>query len=88
MNYLHEQMICVTHLHDCVNSYSVIIFMSCKLLYFFDMFHVLLPGDSLKDLWNGYMYISNTTLYTFTRAELDFIHFQEQNYKCGAEDLF
>jgi len=74
MNYLHEQMICVTYLYDCVNSYSVIIFM---LLYFFDMFHVLLCGDNLRDLWNAYMYISNTTLYTFTirlyifsRAEL------------------
>ena len=23
---------------------------------FFDMFHILLPGDSLRDLWNVYMY--------------------------------
>ena len=25
MNFLHAQMICITDLHDCVNSYTVII---------------------------------------------------------------
>ena len=30
------------------------------LLYVFDMFHILLSGDSLRDLWNVYMYVSNT----------------------------
>jgi len=29
--------------------------MSCTLLYVFDMFHILLPGDSLRDLWNIYI---------------------------------
>jgi len=27
-------------------------FMSWMLLYVFDMFHILLSGDSLRDLWN------------------------------------
>jgi len=27
------------------------------LLYVFDMFHILLSGDSLRDLWNVYMYV-------------------------------
>ena len=31
--------------------------MSCMLLYVFDMFHILLSGDSLRDLWNAYMYV-------------------------------
>jgi len=26
--------------------------MFCLLLYVFDMFHILLSGDSLRDLWN------------------------------------
>ena len=26
--------------------------MFCLLFYVFDMFHILLPGDSLRDLWN------------------------------------
>ena len=32
--------------------------MSCMLLYVFDMFHILLSGDSLRDLWNVYMYVT------------------------------
>jgi len=31
--------------------------MSCMLLYVFDIFHILLSGDSLRDLWNAYMYV-------------------------------
>jgi len=31
--------------------------MSCMLLYVFDMFHILLSGDSLRDLWNVCMYV-------------------------------
>ena len=27
------------------------------LLYVFDMFHILLSADSLRDLWNVYMYV-------------------------------
>jgi len=27
------------------------------LLYVFDMFHILLSGDSLRDLWKAYMYM-------------------------------
>ena len=54
--FLHVQVICITDLYDCVNSYTVI-YMSCILLYVFDMFHILLSGDSLRDLWNVYMYV-------------------------------
>ena len=49
MNFLHVQMICISDLHDCVNSYTVI---TLYVLYAFDMFHILLSGDSLRDLWN------------------------------------
>ena len=31
--------------------------MYCMLLYVFDMFHILLSGDSLKDLWNIYVHV-------------------------------
>ena len=31
--------------------------MSCLLLYFFDMFHILLSGEGLRDLWDIYIYI-------------------------------
>ena len=54
MNFLHVQTICVADLYDCVNCYTVIIL---YVLYAFDMFHMLLSGDSLKDLWNVCMYI-------------------------------
>jgi len=47
MNFLHVQTTCVTDLYDCVNPYTVIIL--C-VLYVFDMFHILLSGDRLKDL--------------------------------------
>ena len=62
--------ICITHLH-CNN------FMSFMLLYVFDMFHILLSGDSLRDLWNANMCVTRR-----------FIAFQGQNQKCGAVDLF
>jgi len=45
-------MICITDLYDCVNPYIVIILNVCMLSYVFDMFHILLSGDSLRDLWN------------------------------------
>ena len=54
MNFLRVQTICVTDLYDHVNSYSVIIL---YVLYVFDMFHILLSGDSLRDLWNVRMYV-------------------------------
>jgi len=53
MNFLHIQMICTTDLYDCVNSYTVIIL---YVLYAFDMFHILLSADSLRDLWYVCMY--------------------------------
>ena len=31
--------------------------MSCLLLYVFDMFYILLFGDSLRDLWNVCRYV-------------------------------
>ena len=31
--------------------------MSYMLLYVFDIFNILLSGDSLKDLWNAYLYV-------------------------------
>ena len=37
-----------------INSYTVIIL---YVLYAFDIFHILLSGDSLRDLWNVYMYV-------------------------------
>jgi hypothetical protein len=46
MNFLHVQMTCIADLHDCVNLYTVIF------LYVYDMFHILLSYDSLRDLWN------------------------------------
>ena len=52
MNFLHVQTICVTDLYDCVNSYTVIIFYVLYAFVCFDMFHILLSGDSLRDLWN------------------------------------
>jgi len=57
MNFLHVQMICIADLYDCVNSYTVIILDVLYALYVFDMFHVLLSGDSLRDLWIVCMYV-------------------------------
>jgi len=51
MNFLYVQAISITDLYDCVNPYTVIILYVCMLLYVFDMFHIQLSGDSLKDLW-------------------------------------
>ena len=53
MNFLHVEMMCITDLHDCVISYTIILYA----LYAFDIFHILLSGDSLRDLWNIYIYI-------------------------------
>jgi len=66
MNFLHVQMICITDLHDCVNSDTVIIL---YVLCAFDMFHILLSGDSLRDLWNVYMYVC-TYVCMYTRTVL------------------
>jgi len=52
MNILHAQMICNTGLHGCVIPYIVIIL---YVLYAFDMFHILMSGDSLRVLWNVYI---------------------------------
>ena len=52
---LHVHMICITDLYDCVvNPYTVIIL---YVLYAYDMFYILLSCDSLRDLWNVYMYV-------------------------------
>jgi len=40
--------------------------MSCMHLYVFDMFHILLSGDSLRDLWNAYM---NIYIYIYRERE-------------------
>ena len=61
MHFLHVQMICITELYDCVISYIVIIL---YVLYDFNMFHILLSGDSLRDLWNVYMYMYNPFLHS------------------------
>jgi len=50
MNFLHVKMVCITHLQDCVNTYTVIILYVFMLLYVFDMLHFLLSSDSLRDL--------------------------------------
>ena len=54
MNFLHAQMMCNTDLHGCVITYIVIIL---YVLYAFDIFHILMSGDSLSDLWNIYIYV-------------------------------
>jgi len=36
-------------------------YMSCMLLYVFYMFHILLSGDSLRDLWNACVYVCVST---------------------------
>jgi len=38
-------------------------YMSCMLLYVFDMFHILLSGDSLRDLWNAYICVCICTIW-------------------------
>ena len=47
--------------------------MSCMLLYVFDMFHILLSGDSLRDLWNVYMYV-DVKYVTADQAKDDVAH--------------
>ena len=54
MNFLHARTIYITDLYDYVNPYTVIIL---YVLYAFDMFHILLSGDSLRDLWTVYMHV-------------------------------
>jgi len=54
MNFSHVQMTCITDLYDYVLSYNLIFYIC---LYVYDMFHILLSCDSLKDLWNVYMYV-------------------------------
>jgi len=62
MNFLHVNMLCITDLYDCVISYTVII---SYVLYAFDIFHILLSGDSLRDLWNLCIYVC---MYVTLRA--------------------
>ena len=57
MNCLHVQMIYITELYDCVNSYTVINLYVLYTFVCFDMFHILLSGDSLRNLWNVHIYI-------------------------------
>ena len=71
MHFLHVQMICITELYDCVISYIVIIL---YVLYDFNMFHILLSGDSLRDLWNVYMYVCTT--HSCTANNLAYITFK------------
>ena len=56
-----DSVVSGTHCHDCMNCHTVIILITLRVLFsfvcFFDMFHILLSGDSLRDLWNVYMYI-------------------------------
>jgi len=40
-------------------------------LYAFGMFHILLSDDSLRDLWNVYMYVCTT--HSCTATNLSFI---------------
>jgi len=65
MNFLHIQMMCIIDLFDCVNSHTVIIlyvlFCFCM---FFDMFYILLSGDSLRDLWNVHMYVTQKEIFS------------------------
>ena len=52
MNFLHVQMICIADLHDCVNSHTNNFICLVCFCMFFDMFHILLSVDSLRDPWN------------------------------------
>jgi len=62
MNFLHAQMICIADLCDCKFSHcNNFAYLVCFRM-FFDMFHILLSGDSLRDLCNVYAYVS--TAYT------------------------
>jgi len=44
--------------------------MSCLFLYVFDMFHILLSGGSLRDLWNVYMYVCVCVYVCSSRTQL------------------
>jgi hypothetical protein len=52
MIFLHVQMICIADLHDCVNSHTNNFICLVCFCMFFDMFHILLSVDSLRDPWN------------------------------------
>ena len=40
------------------------------LLYVFDMFHILLAGDSLRDLWNVCMYVCINDVYSYSPSKI------------------
>ena len=65
-DFLHIQAICITDLYECVNSYAVIIL---YVLYAFDVFHILFSGDSLRDLWNVYMYVYTQHNFIYQNAK-------------------
>ena len=70
MNFLLVQMINITDLYDYINSYTVIILYVLYALYVFDMFHILLPGDSLRDLRNVYMYVCHMLFRVLSACHL------------------
>jgi len=61
MNFLHVQMICITDLYECANSHTVTMLCLFCFCMFFDMFHILLSGDSFRDPWNVYIYLYTNT---------------------------
>jgi hypothetical protein len=57
MNFSHVQMTCITDLYECI-----IFIISCTVIFYicscvYDVFHILLSCDSLKDLWNVYVFV-------------------------------
>ena len=64
ISFLHVQMICITDLYKCVNPNTVIYL---YVLYVYDMFHILLSCDTLRDPWNVCvcMYVLILCLKTF-----------------------
>ena len=57
MNFSNVQMICIADIYDCVNVYNTLHCNVFICLYVYDMFHILLSWDSLRDLWNVYVYV-------------------------------
>jgi len=62
MNFSLVQMICIANLYDCCKC----IFYTVLFLYifmFYDMIHILLSCDSLRDPWNLYCVVLYFTRY-------------------------
>jgi len=52
MNFSYVQMTCIPNLYECVNVHDILHCNVSYMFYVYDMFHILLSCDSLKDLRN------------------------------------